>query len=262
MLVIRGMAPVIVLGWWGWPLLLAPFIGSFLGAIVTRADAPGSLVLGRSACPHCQTPLTVRDLLPVLSWLALRGRCRHCGQPIGLFYPAVELGALGVAGWAALVASGAALWTSCVFGWALLALALTDLKYFLLPDFLTLPLIAAGLAAGWLLEPDDLPAHIIGAIVGLGFVLAVRYVYRMLRGREGMGLGDAKLLAASGAWVGWSGLPSVVLMGALAGLAYAVLRQRGRGGLSATDRVPFGAFLCLGTWIVWLHGPLTIAGAP
>jgi leader peptidase (prepilin peptidase)/N-methyltransferase len=242
---------------WVWPVLLAPFIGSFLGVIVTRADTPRGIVFGRSVCASCGVGITARDLIPVTSWLILRGRCRGCAQPIGLFQPLIELAALAIALWSASLFSGALLWVTCSFGWVLLALAATDLKYYLLPDFLTLPLIPAGLLVAWIFNPQALLSNTIGLAVGYGFVIALRYLYWRLRGREGMGLGDAKLLAGCGAWVAWGGLPSVILVGALTGLAFALLDRMRGGTISLTNRVPFGTFLCLGTWIVWLYGPLT-----
>jgi leader peptidase (prepilin peptidase)/N-methyltransferase len=244
---------------WIWPALLAPFIGSFLGVIVIRMESPRGILLGRSACASCGARLEPRDLIPVVSWLLLRGRCRSCGQRIGLFHPAMELAALGIALWSASLFAGALLWASCLFGWTLLALAAADLKYYLLPDFLTFPLIAAGLLVAWLFGPQMLMSNAIGATAGYGFAVLLRYLYWKVRGREGMGLGDAKLLAASGAWVSWIGLPSVILLSALVGLAFALLRSRRDGSFSFSNRVPFGAFLCWGTWVVWLYGPL-VAG--
>lgn len=239
-----------------WPIVLSPFIGSFIGVLVTRAEDPGSIVLGRSACPSCGHRLSAIDLVPVLSWLALRGRCRYCHAPIGVFYPLIELAALAVAVWSALALPNEYVWASCVLGWALLALAATDFKVFLLPDILTLPLIAAGLIATGLMASPALINHGIGAVAGFLFVVVLRFVYRQWRGREGMGLGDAKLLAASGAWVSWSGLPSVVLLAALSALVFALLKAARGSSLTLSDRLPFGAFLCFGTWIVWLYGPL------
>jgi leader peptidase (prepilin peptidase) / N-methyltransferase len=243
---------------WVWPVIAAPFIGSFLGVVVTRARAPRRILVGRSACEHCGATLAPRDLVPVVSWLATRGRCRHCQAPLGLFYPAIELGALAVALWSAALTSGSLLWASCVLGWWLLTLAAIDIRYFLLPDFLTLPLIIAGLAIAFLLEPERLPPHAIGAAAGFLFVFIIRQGYWLLRRREGIGLGDAKFLAASGAFVSWEGLPSVVLIAAVAALAGALLRSQRGGSISLTDRVPFGAALCLGTWVVWLYGPVGI----
>ena len=246
-----------ILGSWVLPVLFSPFAGSFVGVIVSRAASPRGIVFGRSACASCGARLEARDLVPLLSWLALRGRCRSCGRPIGAFHPLIELAAIVIAVWSAALFSGSLLWVSCLFGWTLLALAATDLKYYLLPDFLTLPLIPAGLFAAWAFDSPALRAHAIGAVAGYAFVVVLRLVYSRIRGREGMGLGDAKLLAASGAWLAWTGLASVILLGALAGLVFALFLARRGATLSLTNRVPLGAFLCLGTWLVWLYGPLT-----
>ena len=242
---------------WIWAVLLAPFIGSFLGVAVTRHDAPAQMLFGRSACRACGKRLGAIDLVPVLSWLFLRGKCRSCGAPIGLFHPGIELTAMAVALWSATVFSGFALWASCVLGWALIALAATDMKYFRLPDFLTWPLAAAGLLVAGVLEPDagSVAAHALGALSGYVFVRLLRLAYRALRGREGMGLGDAKLLAAAGAWVSWQGLPSVLVIAALSALAVVLLWRGSK--IDPAQRVPFGVFLSLGLWITWLYGPLT-----
>ncbi len=244
---------------WIWAVLPAPFIGSFLGVVVTRHDAPSQMLFGRSACGACGKRLAAADLVPVLSWLLLRGKCRSCGAPVSLFYPGIELAALVVALWSAAVFSGLALWASCILGWALLALAATDLKYFRLPDFITWPLIATGLLVAGVLESESplrsVAAHALGALAGYVFVRLLRFAYRAVRGREGMGLGDAKLLAAAGAWVSWQGLPSVLVIASLSALA-TVLLWRGPK-IHAAQRVPFGVFLSLGLWITWLYGPLT-----
>ncbi len=237
-----------------WLCALSPFLGSFLGTIVTRQDRLASAMLGRSACDHCASPLKAWDLVPVLSWASLGGRCRYCGGTLPLFYPIMELTAFGIVLWASILFSGWALWVSCVLGLALLTLAATDLSYFRLPDFLSLPLIGAGLLANAAISPGRLTDCVLGSLAGLAFVLALRAVYFRLRGREGIGLGDAKLLAAAGAWVSWSGLPSVLVIASLSGLGFALI-SRSRS-LSFSDRIPFGAFLCAGTWLVWLYGPL------
>ena len=247
-----------LLAFWAWPVIVAPFVGSFLGVVIAHSRAPRSILVGRSACDHCGQKLAPRDLVPVLSWLATRGRCRYCHAPLGLFYPGIELAALAVALWSAALTSGWLLWASCLLGWLLLALAAIDFRHFLLPDFLTMPLLAAGLAIAAALEPETLEAHVIGAVAGFLFVVLVRQGYWLLRRREGIGVGDAKLLGAAGAFVSWEGLPSVVLIAAVAALAGALLRPRRGGSISLTDRVPFGAALCLGTWIVWLYGPVGI----
>jgi leader peptidase (prepilin peptidase) / N-methyltransferase len=241
---------------WFWAIILAPIIGSFLGGIVTRVEAPGSIIFGRSCCDSCSAPLAPHELVPLVSWLSSRGRCRRCARPIGHLYPFIELAAIAVVAWSGAVFSDWILWVSCVLGWTLLALAMIDYKYYLLPDFLTLPLIPLGLVATWANDPRDLIDQIAGVVSGFGFVVILRVVYRSLRGRDGMGLGDAKLLAASGAFVSWQGLPSVILIGSLTALVVALSRTFRGPNLTLVDRMPFGTFLCLGTWIVWLHGPL------
>ena len=235
-----------------WPILMAPIIGSFLSALITRIDAPGTLALGRSRCDSCGATLAALELVPIISWLALRGRCRSCATPIGLFYPALELTAVIVAVWAATVFSDGMLWVSCALGWTLLALAVIDYKYFLLPDFLTLPLIPFGLIVTWANAPPALLDHVIGVVVGFGFIVLLREAYRRVRGREGMGLGDAKLLAASGAFVSWQALPSVILIASVTALAVALFHTLRGANISLVDRMPFGTFLCFATWIVWL----------
>jgi leader peptidase (prepilin peptidase)/N-methyltransferase len=243
---------------WIWPVALAPIIGSFLGAVVTRFEAPASLVLGRSRCDSCGATLAAYDLVPVVSWVVSLGRCRRCAKPIAVLYPIIELSAVGIAVWAATVFAGASLWVSCVLGWTLLALAVVDHKHFILPDFLTLPLIPFGLIATWAIGPAALFDHVAGVVIGFGFIVILREGYRRWRGREGIGVGDAKLLAASGAFVAWQALPSVILIASLAALGVVVLRTLQGTSMSLTDRMPFGTFLCLATWIVWLYGPLTI----
>ncbi|HEX9462198.1 MAG TPA: A24 family peptidase [Alphaproteobacteria bacterium] len=242
---------------WLLPILIAPFIGSFLGVLITRAKAPGTILWTRSICDACGHTLGASDLVPLVSWVATAGRCRYCATRIGLFYPAIELTATGVAVWSAVLTSGWLTWATCVLGWALLALAFIDWRELRLPDFLTLPLIPVGLAVNWMLGGVPLlVAGVIGSVAGFLFILAVRWLYAAIRHREGIGLGDAKLFAAAGAWVGWIGLPSVLLVAALFALASSLLRYVGKDRLRSDERVPFGTFLCLGIWLVWLYGPL------
>ncbi len=237
-------------------LLAAPFVGSFLGVLIKRLPAGRPVALGRSACDHCRRTLGWRDLIPVVSWVSTRGRCRHCRQLIGPFYPAVELAALAVALWALLVLPGWIAWAGAALGWALLTLAWIDQEHFLLPDVITLPLAVAGLAVAWFIDPASILDHVIGAVTGFAFFTAIAWFYRNWRRRDGLGGGDAKLLGALGAWVGWQGLPTVVLYAAVSGLALAlILTARGRR-VELGHRLPFGPHLCLGGWLVWLYGPL------
>ena len=241
----------------GWllPILVAPFVGSFLGVLIRRLPEDRPVALARSACGACGTRLGARDLVPIGSYLALRGRCRACGAPIGAFHPAVELAALAVAGLAAAVLpeDPAALWLACGLGWTLLALAWIDWDHFFLPDALSLPLVPAGLLATWWLAPEALAGHAIGAALGYGAFRGLASAYRWLRGREGLGQGDAKLLAVAGAWLGWEALPQVVLLAALAGLALAGATALRRGGLDLAAPLPFGPCLAIALWLCWLR---------
>ena len=236
-------------------IVAAPVVGSFLATLALRLPA-GRGLGGRSQCPACATTLTPRDLVPLLSWALTGGRCRHCGARLGGFYPLVELAALAVALWAATEFDGWQLWAVCGLGWALLALAIIDARHFLLPDGLTLPLIPAGLAVAWL---DGTAAFIdaaLGALAGFAVFAAVAVAYRRLRGREGLGLGDAKLLGAAGAWVSWFGLPYIVLVASLTALAATLIGAARAGRLDPAAPVPYGAYLGLATWLVVLYGPL------
>jgi leader peptidase (prepilin peptidase)/N-methyltransferase len=237
-------------------LLIAPFVGSFLGVVVERLPAGRPIALARSRCDHCGATLAVRDLIPVLAWLVRRGRC-GCGKiRLSAFYPGIELAALAVAISAALVLSGWLLWASLVLGWTLLALAAIDLRHYFLPDRLTLPLIPIGLGVAYAIDPAKLADHAIGAIAGFVAFALIAALYRRLRGREGLGLGDAKLLGAGGAWLGWQALPSVVALAAVIALAFALAAALAGGKLSATTKIAFGPYLALAIWLVWLYGPL------
>jgi leader peptidase (prepilin peptidase) / N-methyltransferase len=170
-------------------------------------------------------------------------------------YPLIELTAVVVAVAATTSTSGWLLWVTCGFGWTLVALAAIDIEHFVLPDALTLPLIPAGLTVAYLQEPAELVTHAIGAIAGYAMFMLVRNVYFRMRAREGLGLGDAKLLAAGGAWVAWESLPSLILIATLAGLGAALIGRLLGRPLSLSDRVPFGAFLCFALWLAWIWGP-------
>jgi leader peptidase (prepilin peptidase) / N-methyltransferase len=233
-------------------VLAAPFVGSFLGVLVRRLPEARSVIWTRSRCEACGAVLKPRDLVPLLSWLATRGRCRFCRRPIGGFYPAIELAAVAVAVVAAAFDNGEAVWLDCLLGWWLLALAWIDVGHWLLPDALTLPLIVAGLAAAVAFDPDGLFDRAFGAAAGYLALRGIAMLYRALRGREGVGHGDAKLLAAAGAWVGISGLPLVVLIAALAGLLAAACLRLAGFRLGLRSAVPFGPFLAFATWLAWM----------
>lgn len=244
---------------WLWPLLAAPAIGSFLGVVVLRLPRGEAIAWARSTCRHCRHALGIRDLIPIISWAAQRGRCRHCGAALGLFYPGIELLAVAVVLWAAAALPGSQIWPACLLGWWLVALGWIDAKEMILPDVLTLPLIVAGLGMTGFIAPDRMASHIAGAGAGFAVIALIGFVYRRIRGRDGIGPGDAKLAAAAGAWVGWTGLPGVILIAALSGIVAALVSARLSGGRPLAAKLPFGPYLGLGTWIVWVHGPLVIS---
>ena len=213
-----------------------------------------NLVVPRSACPSCGHNISAIENVPVLSYLFLGGRCKACRAPIGLRYPAVEAltGLLtgfvawhfGVT-WAALFA--------IVFVWALVALTFIDADTTLLPDDITLPLLWLGLMvnAGGLFV--DLRSAVIGAIAGYLILWLVFWAFKLATGKEGMGYGDFKLLAAIGAWLGWQTLPLVILLsaavGTVVGIAGIILKGRDKGA-----KLPFGPYLAAAGFIALIWG--------
>lgn len=231
--------------------------GSFLGLVSVRLPAGQGIVTGRSRCTDCGGTLAARDLIPLLSYALNGGRCRLCGGRISVRYPAMEIACAAVGAWAAIVhpTPAAAVFTA-LFGWQLLLIAVIDAEHFWLPDELTLPLLASGMAAATLLDPPDLLDSLAGAIVGFISLWSLAWAYRRLRHRQGLGGGDPYLYAAIGAWVGWVGLPSVLLWAAAAGLSVVLATHLGPRGLTASSRLPFGVFLAIGGWFTWGYGPL------
>ena len=226
-------------------------IGSFVALVSLRLPEGRPIGLARSQCGGCGVVLAPRDLVPLVSFAASRGRCRQCGVLIPWRYPAVETGAAAIgAVTAALIADPRAAAAVALLGWTLLLLALLDGEHFWLPSMITIPLAVAGLASTAWIMPDALVAHIIGTVAGFVSLAAVAAFYRVLRGRTGLGGGDARLFAASGAWLGWESLPIVLGGAATAGLIVALVLWRRE--INAATRLPFGVFLAAGTWIVAL----------
>ncbi|MDT8450003.1 MAG: A24 family peptidase [Wenzhouxiangellaceae bacterium] len=252
-------------------------VGSFLNVVILRFPArmlhqwkcqcrellelepaaeaePAGVATGRSRCPKCAQPIAWYDNIPLVSWLLLRGRCRHCDAPISLRYPVVEaLTAIlsvvviwrlgpGVEGLAGLA-----------FTWTLIAASGIDLDHQLLPDQFTLPLVWAGLLLNLFGVFTDLESAVIGAVAGYLILWLVFHAFRLATGKEGMGYGDFKLLAAIGAWFGWQVLPSVILLasgvGAIVGLVLIAARKMGR-----EVPIAFGPFLAAAGWLVLVGG--------
>jgi leader peptidase (prepilin peptidase)/N-methyltransferase len=246
--------------------LLGLLVGSFLNVVIARlpvmmerawaaecadwsgqppvASEPFNLLRPPSRCPGCAAPIRPWQNIPVLSWLALRGRCAACRRPISARYPFVELlSALLSAGIAASFGPTPQTAAALLFGWCLLALAFIDLDTQYLPDDLTQPLLWAGLLAN-ASGAGFVPLHdaVWGAALGYLLLWSVYWVFRLLTGKEGMGAGDFKLLAALGGWLGWQVLPTVILLssllGALCGIAAIAL-----AGHDRRAPISFGPFL-------------------
>lgn len=231
--------------------------GSFLALVSVRLPAGQGIVAGRSRCPACNRTLAPQDLIPLLSYAMTGGRCRLCGERISIRYPAMELGCAALGAWSALVhPTPLAAILTAVLGWQLLLIATVDAEHFWLPDALTLPLLGSGLVASALLDESRLSDSLTGAVVGFIALWSLAWVYRRVRDREGLGGGDPYLFAAIGAWVGWAGLPSVLLWAAAAGLSVVLASQVGRRRLTGSSRLPFGVFLAIGGWFTWGYGPL------
>lgn len=240
-----------------WIILIAsPFVGSFLALVIIRLPKDEDVVLGRSKCRSCHTPLKPLDLIPLISWLALRGKCRHCGAGISGFYPLIEFFTFILTLWAALVTEAEVFVITVVLGWWLLVLGAIDFREFILPDILTLPLILFGFGVYYYFDPNGFNASLIGAALGGGALYLVSVFYQRIRGREGLGLGDVKLMAGIGALVGWIGLSTVLLWAVLGGILFVILQTLMGKRFGKTTPLPFGTFLSAGLWLTWLYGPL------
>lgn len=257
-------------------LVMGLCVGSFLNVVITRLpvmlmrqwrnEALASLeqpiepaprfniAYPPSMCPSCEQPIAWHDNVPLVGWLKRRGRCAHCQTKISPQYPVVELmgGLLAMAvlalhGWS--VAS-LFVYAACM---TLLVLAVIDLRTYLLPDILTLPLLWAGLLYQLLFQPLMLPNAVMGAMAGYLVLWSFYWLFKLITGKEGMGFGDFKLLAALGAWLGWSMLPLLLIVsagiGAIIGLLIQTASPRLRG-----QPMPFGPFLALAGWVGLLVG--------
>lgn len=256
--------------------LLGLVVGSFLNVVIHRLPLqmqaswrresldflgmppeetqPLNLAFPASHCPQCHTPLKPWHNIPVLSYLILRGKCAHCATRISPQYPLVELTAALLAT-VVLVNPGVTLTAALaiVFTWVLLVLTCIDLRHQLLPDAVTLPLLWLGLLVNTQGVFTDLHSAVVGGAAGYLVLWLVFWAFKLLTGKEGMGYGDFKLLAALGAWLGWQMLPLILLLstavGAAVGLAAIALRGRDR-------HIPmaFGPYLAIAGWIALMWG--------
>lgn len=237
--------------------LLGLIIGSFLAAVSVRLPREEDIVVARSRCMGCSQTLRPWELVPLFSWLVLRARCARCGVSISPRYPLIELAGGVVGAWAGFSgSSGLMIAATAVLGWQLLLIAVIDGENFWLPDVLTWPLAATGLITAALTGWDVARSHLIGAVVGFVGLWLVAWLYKAIRKRDGLGGGDPFLFAGAGAWVGWMGLPSVLLWASAAGLSLVFGLLVVRRSVNATDKLPFGVFLAIGIWLTWLYGPL------
>jgi leader peptidase (prepilin peptidase)/N-methyltransferase len=229
-------------------------------------DGRFDLIVPRSRCPACQAQIRGIHNVPILSWIALRGRCASCRAPISVRYPLVELAA-GAAFAAVAWHFGFGLTAALAFVLTAYLIVLTgiDIDRQLLPDILTIPLLWIGLVAslwhvdGQAAPPAALRDAVIGAAAGYAFLWLVYQLFRLATGKEGMGYGDFKLFAAIGAWLGWQMLPLVLMLaaavGAVVGLAMMAASRLGRG-----VPIPFGPYLAGAAWIALLWGPDIVSG--
>jgi leader peptidase (prepilin peptidase)/N-methyltransferase len=224
------------------------------GAEPAGAGPRYNLVVPGSHCPHCNTPLRVIDNIPLVSWIALKGKCSHCGTRISARYPIVEaltavLSALVALRFGFTVTTLLAL----VLTWTLVALTFIDADTTLLPDDLTLPLLWLGLGANTFGTLIPLREAVIGAMAGYLILWSIFWLFKLATGKEGMGYGDFKLLAALGAWLGWKALLPIVLLsslvGAVVGVVLIILAKRGR-----EIPIPFGPYLATAGFIVLVTG--------
>lgn len=256
--------------------VVGTLLGSFLNVVIVRLpvmlmqqwrqeareslaleteDMPAyNLCTPRSQCPRCRAPIAWHDNLPLIGWLKRRGRCAHCQGRISAQYPLVELAA-GLLLFSVVMVHGAT-WSALAWGGlclALLVVAVIDLRTQLLPDIITLPLLWAGLIYQLVFQPYWLGNAVIGALAGYLLLWGFYWLFKWITGKEGMGYGDFKLLAALGAWFGWTMLPILLILSAGLGAVIGGLLQLTHPRLRGMP-LPFGPFLALAGWVAVLFG--------
>lgn len=244
---------------WLWPAILGVLglvFGSFIATIAIRWPAERSILKGRSECDSCAKPLDWSELVPALSYMAQLGKCRACGAAIQPSHIFTELAGAGVGITAGLIAPGAVGVAGAIFGWLLLSLAVLDLRAFWLPNELTGALAATGLLTGIAGLQPELVERLIGGVGGFLTLLLAASAYRVIRGVDGLGGGDPKMLGAIGLWIGWRLLPVVVLAACVIGLVAALVMKLRGGDVGMKTRMPLGVLLAVAAWGVWVAAVL------
>ncbi|HEX8874610.1 MAG TPA: A24 family peptidase [Nitrosospira sp.] len=251
-------------------------VGSFLNVVIVRlpkmlerewaqqcagldseeieARPPYNIIIPRSACVHCGHKITALENIPLMSYILLGGRCSQCRTSISLRYPAVELLTALISGYVAWhFGYGLAAFAALIFSWTIIVLAFIDMDTQLLPDDITVPFIWAGLLVNLAGIFTDIQSAVMGAVAGYIALWSIYWAFKLVTGREGMGYGDFKLLAAIGAWLGWQMLPLVILISSIAGTIVGIFliatAQRGRH-----EPIPFGPYLAGGGFVALLWG--------
>ncbi|AUI86919.1 prepilin peptidase [Vibrio azureus] len=222
---------------------------------ITPPQETLTLSTPRSSCPKCHNPIRIRDNIPVISWLMLKGKCHFCQTAISARYPLIECLTAACAGFIAYHFGFSIYTISLVlFTFVLIAATFIDLDTMLLPDQLTLPLMWSGIILALSgISPVSLQDAIIGAMAGYLCLWSVYWLFKLVTGKEGMGYGDFKLLAALGAWLGWQSLPMIILLSSIVGILFGLiqLRLQNKG---INKAFPFGPYLAIAGWISLIWG--------
>jgi leader peptidase (prepilin peptidase)/N-methyltransferase len=233
--------------------VLGVCIGSFLNVCIYRLPRGQSLSSPRSRCPSCERPLHWYHNVPIVSWLVLRGRCGYCQAPISIQYPLIEL--ITALMWVLIVWTTPVGWllaSRLVFATALIVLFMIDLEHQLLPNVITLPGIVVGLAFSFVAPPGPTDS-VLGILLGGGVLYAIAAAYYLLRKEEGMGMGDVKMLAMVGAFLGWRAVLLTLVLSSFAGAVIGMAMMGLQKG-SLRYALPFGTFLAVGALIAMLFG--------
>lgn len=236
-------------------LLAGACVGSFLNVCIYRLPAGLSIVHPPSACPQCNQPIRFYDNIPVLSYILLRGHCRFCAAAIAMRYPLVEL-ITGLAALAVFLKYGLSAATPIYFFFIAVLIVITfiDIDHQIIPDILSLPGIPIFFVAGLWVAETTWRAALIGIVAGAGSLLLVALIYRLVTGKDGMGMGDVKLLAMIGALIGWQGVIFTIFFSSVIGTLIGLLLMVRSGGTLKT-KLPFGPFLALGAVAYIFYGP-------